>query len=108
QKDVCLLHGVTSSGKTEIYTKLIEDYIKEGKQVLYLLPEIALTTQLVSRLTEYFGNKVAVFHSKYSNNERVEVWQNVLQNSEKAQIVIGARSALFLPFSNLGLIIVDE
>ena len=108
EKDVCLLHGVTSSGKTEIYTKLIEDYIKEEKQVLYLLPEIALTTQLVSRLTQYFGNKVAVFHSKYNNNERVEVWQNVLQNSVKAQIVIGARSALFLPFSNLGLIIVDE
>lgn len=108
RKDICLLHGVTSSGKTEIYTKLIEHYIKEGKQVLYLLPEIALTTQLVSRLTQYFGNKVAVFHSKYNNNERVEVWQNVLQNSEKAQIVIGARSALFLPFSNLGLIIVDE
>jgi primosomal protein N' (replication factor Y) len=108
EKDICLLHGVTSSGKTEIYTKLVEHYIKEGKQVLYLLPEIALTTQLVSRLTQYFGNKVAVFHSKYNNNERVEVWQNVLQNSEKAQIVIGARSALFLPFSNLGLIIVDE
>jgi primosomal protein N' (replication factor Y) len=107
-KDVCLLHGVTSSGKTEIYTKLIEHYIAQGKQVLYLLPEIALTTQLVSRLTKHFGNKVAVFHSKYSNNERVEVWQNVLQQSEKAQIVIGARSALFLPFSNLGLIIVDE
>lgn len=108
EKDICLLHGVTSSGKTEIYTKLVEHYIKEGKQVLYLLPEIALTTQLVSRLTQYFGNKVAVFHSKYNNNERVEVWQNVLQNSEKAQIVIGARSALFLPFSNLRLIIVDE
>ncbi|MDI9256988.1 replication restart helicase PriA [Flavobacterium sedimenticola] len=107
-KDVCLLHGVTSSGKTEIYTRLIEKYIADGKQVLYLLPEIALTTQLVSRLTQHFGNKVAVFHSKYSNNERVEVWQNVLQQSEKAQIVIGARSALFLPFSNLGLIIIDE
>lgn len=107
-KDVCLLHGVTSSGKTEIYTKLIEHYIAQGKQVLYLLPEIALTTQLVSRLTKHFGNKVAVFHSKYSNNERVEVWQNVLQQSEKAQIVIGARSALFLPFANLGFIIVDE
>jgi primosomal protein N' (replication factor Y) len=76
--------------------------------VLYLLPEIALTTQLVSRLTQYFGNKVAVFHSKYSNNERVEVWNQVLNISEKAQVVIGARSALFLPFSNLGLIIVDE
>ena len=108
KKEVCLLHGVTSSGKTEIYTKLIEEYIAQGKQVLYLLPEIALTTQLVSRLTQHFGNQVAVFHSKYSNNERVEVWNQVLHNSEKAQIVIGARSALFLPFSNLGLIIVDE
>jgi primosomal protein N' (replication factor Y) len=108
EKDVCLLHGVTSSGKTEIYTKLIENYIAAGKQVLYLLPEIALTTQLVSRLTKHFGNKVAVFHSKYSNNERVEVWNQVLNSSEKAQVVIGARSALFLPFSNLGLIIVDE
>ncbi|TBX66620.1 primosomal protein N' [Flavobacterium silvisoli] len=108
EKEVCLLHGVTSSGKTEIYTQLIEQYINQGKQVLYLLPEIALTTQLVSRLTQYFGNKVAVFHSKYSNNERVEVWNQVLASSEKAQIVIGARSALFLPFSNLGLIIVDE
>src|SRR6478752_3572206 len=107
-KDVCLLHGVTSSGKTEIYIQLIEQYIKENKQVLYLLPEIALTAQLTMRLQAYFGNKVAVFHSKYSNNERVEVWNNVLNNSDKAQIVIGARSALFLPYSNLGLIIVDE
>jgi len=108
QKEVCLLHGVTSSGKTEIYIKLIEDFIKEEKQILYLLPEIALTTQLVRRLRDYFGNKVAVFHSKYNNNERVEVWQQVLAQSPKAQIVIGARSALFLPFSNLGLVIVDE
>lgn len=108
EKEVTLLHGVTSSGKTEIYTKLIENYIVQGRQVLYLLPEIALTTQLVSRLTAHFGNKVAVFHSKYSNNERVEVWNNVIQNSDAAQIVIGARSALFLPFNNLGLIIVDE
>ena len=107
-KEVCLLHGVTSSGKTEIYTKLIEEYIASGKQVLYLLPEIALTTQLVGRLRAHFGNKVAVFHSKYSNNERVEVWNQVLENSEKAQIVIGARSALFLPFQDLGFIIVDE
>ena len=107
-KEVCLLHGVTSSGKTEIYIKLIEYYLKLDKQVLYLLPEIALTTQLVGRLREYFGNKVAVFHSKYSNNERVEVWKQVLENSAKAQIVIGARSALFLPFLNLGIIIVDE
>ena len=108
EKEVSLLHGVTSSGKTEIYTKLIENYIADGKQVLYLLPEIALTTQLVSRLAAHFGNKVAVFHSKYSNNERVEVWNNVNQNSDSTQIVIGARSALFLPFNNLGLIIVDE
>ncbi len=108
EKEVCLLHGVTSSGKTEIYTKLIEKYLDKEKQVLYLLPEIALTTQLVSRLTKHFGNKVAVFHSKYSNNERIEVWNQVLNASEKAQVVIGARSALFLPFSNLGLIIVDE
>ncbi len=107
-QNVCLLHGVTSSGKTEIYTKIIETYIKEGKQVLFLLPEIALTTQLVSRLRLHFGNKIAVFHSKYNNNERVEVWKQVLNHSPKAQIVIGARSALFLPFSNLGLIIVDE
>jgi len=108
EKEVCLLHGVTSSGKTEIYIKLIEEYLATGKQVLYLLPEIALTTQLVSRLRLHFGDKVAVFHSKYSNNERVEVWKQTLENSEKAQIVIGARSALFLPFSNLGLLIVDE
>lgn len=108
QKEVCLLHGVTSSGKTEIYIKLIEDYLKEEKQILYLLPEIALTTQIVARLRNYFGNKVAVFHSKYNNNERVEVWQQVLNQSPKAQIIIGARSALFLPFSNLGLVIVDE
>lgn len=107
-KEVCLLHGVTSSGKTEIYIKQIEEYLQHGQQVLYLLPEIALTTQLVSRLSAHFGNKVAVFHSKYSNNERIEVWNQVLQNSEKAQIVIGARSALFLPFLNLGFIIVDE
>jgi len=108
QKEVCLLHGVTSSGKTEVYIKLIEEQLITGKQVLYLLPEIALTTQLVARLSSYFGNKVAVYHSKYNNNERLEVWKQVLQNSEKAQIVIGARSALFLPFHNLGLIIVDE
>ena len=107
-KEVCLLHGVTASGKTEIYIKLIEEYLEKGKQVLYLLPEIALTTQLVGRLRAHFGNKVAVFHSKYSNNERVEVWNQVLNKSEKAQIVIGARSALFLPFQDLGFVIVDE
>ncbi len=108
EKEVCLLHGVTSSGKTEIYIKLIEEYLALGKQVLYLLPEIALTTQLVSRLRLHFGDKVAVFHSKYNNNERVEVWKQTLENADKTQIVIGARSALFLPFANLGLLITDE
>src|SRR5690606_5087936 len=106
--DVNLLHGVTASGKTEIYIKLIEQYLANDKQVLFLLPEIALTTQLVQRLTAYFGNQVAVFHSKYTNNERVEVYNQVLENSEKAKVVIGVRSALFLPFSNLGLIVIDE
>lgn len=103
-----LLHGVTSSGKTEVYVKLIEQCLKSKKQALYLLPEIALTTQLISRLQEYFGEKVAVYHSKYSVQERVEVWNNVLANKPKAQIVIGARSALFMPFKELGLVIVDE
>ena len=103
-----MLHGVTSSGKTEIYVKLIEDAIAKGRQALYLLPEIALTTQLVTRLQNYFGEKVAVFHSKYSSHERVEVWYNVLNNEAKAQIVLGARSSIFLPFCNLGLVIVDE
>ncbi|EAR01570.1 primosomal protein N' [Maribacter sp. HTCC2170] len=108
KKKVTLLHGVTSSGKTEVYVKLIEECLKEGKQALYLLPEIALTTQLISRLQDYFGEKIAVYHSKYSVHERVEVWNNVIQKKSKAQIVIGARSALYLPYSNLGLIIVDE
>jgi primosomal protein N' (replication factor Y) len=108
KQNVTVLHGVTSSGKTEIYVKLIETIISQGKQVLYLVPEIALTTQLVSRLQNYFGDKVAVFHSKYSSQERVEVWNNVLNNFNKAQIILGARSSVFLPFSNLGLIIVDE
>jgi len=117
-KDVVLLHGVTSSGKTEIYVKLIEQAIAEGKQVLYLLPEIALTTQIINRLRKYFGDMVGVYHSKFNENERVEVWNNVLGRSfdkEKNdtefpnfKLVIGARSALFLPFSNLGLVIVDE
>ncbi len=107
-QEVCLLHGLTSSGKTEIYIKLIEEQLAYGKQVLYLLPEIALTTQLVGRLRTYFGDKVGVYHSKYSTNERVELWKQVLEQSPKAQIVIGARSALFLPFSNLSLIVVDE
>jgi primosomal protein N' (replication factor Y) len=107
-KDTCLLFGVTSSGKTEVYVKLIQEQLTLGNQVLFLLPEIALTTQLVSRLRLFFGNTIAVFHSKYSANERVEVWNQVLEKSDKAQVIIGARSAIFLPFSNLGLIIVDE
>ena len=106
--DVTLLHGVTSSGKTEIYVRLIEEVISKGGQVLYMLPEIALTTQLITRLQQYFGEKISVYHSKYSVNERIEVWNNVLNFKQKAQIIIGARSSLFLPFSNLGLIIVDE
>ncbi len=105
---VALLHGVTSSGKTEVYAQLIQKQLDANKQVLFLLPEIALTTQLINRLQKYFGGKIAVFHSKYSMNERVEVWNNVLHNKPQAQIVLGARSSLLLPFSNLGLVIVDE
>ncbi|MGB3150756.1 MAG: primosomal protein N', partial [Maribacter sp.] len=107
-KMVTLLKGVTSSGKTEVYVKLIETCIAKSKQVLYLLPEIALTTQLISRLQEYFGEKITVYHSKYNAQERIEAWNNVLNGKHKAQIVIGARSALFLPFKNLGLVVVDE
>jgi primosomal protein N' (replication factor Y) len=107
-KNTTLLFGVTSSGKTEVYIELIKEYLQKGRQVLYLLPEIALTTQLVSRLRKHFGNEVAVYHSKYNQNERIEVWSQVLNQSEKAKIVIGARSALFLPFQDLGLILVDE
>ncbi|WP_324026751.1 primosomal protein N' [Maribacter sp. BPC-D8] len=105
---VILLKGVTSSGKTEVYVKLIEECLEKGLQALYLLPEIALTTQLIGRLQEYFGEKIAIYHSKYNVQERVEVWQNVLQSKPKAQLVIGARSAMYLPFSKLGLVIVDE
>lgn len=108
KNDITLLQGVTSSGKTEIYVQLIDYAIKQGKQVLYMLPEIALTTQLISRLQNYFGEKISVYHSKYSISERVEVWNNVLDHKAKAQIIIGARSSLFLPFSKLGLLIVDE
>jgi primosomal protein N' (replication factor Y) len=107
-KNTALLQGVTSSGKTEIYVQLIEEILQQHKQVLYMLPEIALTTQLISRLQYYFGKKISVYHSKYSISERVEVWNNVLENKPKAQIIIGARSSLFLPFSKLGLIVVDE
>lgn len=106
-KDVTLLYGVTSSGKTEIYIQLIKDAIAKGKQVLYLLPEIALTTQITDRLKSVFGNKLAVYHSKFNDNERAEVWNNLLKGGE-TQVVLGARSAIFLPFANLDLVIVDE
>lgn len=106
--DVTLLNAVTGAGKTEIYIKLIQECIEKNKQALFLVPEIGLTTQLVQRLTAYFGNKIAVYNSKYSENERVEVYQHVLNNTENAQVVIGSRSSIFLPFKNLQLIIVDE
>ena len=88
-----MLHGVTSSGKTEIYVKLIEQYLEAEKQVLYLLPEIALTAQLIQRLQAYFGDRISVFHSRYNMQERVEVWFNVRASESKAQLIIGARSA---------------
>ena len=108
EKDIVLLHGVTSSGKTEIYIKLIEKYLKLGKQVLYLLPEISLTTQIIQKLRNHFADKISVYHSRYSLNERTEVWESVCNNKENSQLVIGARSSVFLPFDDLGLIIVDE
>ncbi|MBI9054122.1 MAG: primosomal protein N' [Bacteroidales bacterium] len=110
EKDVVLLQGVTSSGKTEIYIHLINEQIKKGKQVLYLLPEIALTTQIINRLTAVFGNRVGIYHSKFSDSERVEVYQNILNpdKEKKYDVILGVRSSLFLPYSNLGLIIVDE
>lgn len=106
EKDVCLLHGVTSSGKTLLYIKQIEKYISRGKQVLYLLPEITLTAQIIRRLQVYFGGNIAIYHSKFNNNERIEIWNKV--KSGETKIVLGARSALFLPFVDLGLIVVDE
>ncbi|HXL55007.1 MAG TPA: primosomal protein N', partial [Chitinophagaceae bacterium] len=106
EKSVCLLYGVTASGKTLIYIKLIEQYIQQGKQVLYMLPEIALTAQIVRRLQKYFGGNIAIYHSKFNPNERVEIW-NKVKNGE-VKVVLGARSALLLPFKNTGLIIVDE
>ena len=108
EKEVVLLEGVTSSGKTEVYFSLIEEQLKKEKQVLFLLPEISLTAQMVQRLQKRFGEQVTVFHSKFSIHERVEVWKNILHNSPKARIVLGARSAIFLPFNRLGLIVVDE
>ncbi len=111
---VVLLHGITGSGKTEIYIKLIDEVLKQGKQVLYLLPEIALTSQIVNRLRKYFGEKVGVYHSRFNEYERVEIWNRVLNSGKvtsgngKYQLILGARSALLLPYNNLGLIIVDE
>ena len=106
EKEVCLVHGVTASGKTEIYIRLIEEYLAKGKQVLYLLPEIGLTTQVIQRLQKIFGTKIGVYHSKFNDNERAEIWQKVLIGDY--QVVLGARSAVFLPFNNLGLVVVDE
>ena len=109
EKDVVLLHGVTSSGKTEIYVSLIQEQLEKGKQVLFLLPEIALTTQLIERLSAYFGEQVGVYHSRFNQNERIEIWNALLKNdTSRFQIIVGARSAVFLPFRNLGLVIVDE
>jgi len=107
EKQVVLLHGVTSSGKTELYIQLINKVLAEGKQVLYLVPEIALTTQLTSRLKRVFGRRLGVYHSKFSDAERVEIWNNVL-NDKTYDVIIGVRSSIFLPFRQLGLIIVDE
>ncbi len=105
----CLFHGVTGSGKTEVYVELIQEYLDQGKQILYLLPEIALTTQLIQRLSSYFGEQVGVYHSRFNQNERIEVWNKVLDNDvENHRIILGARSSVFLPFQNLGLILVDE
>ncbi|MDR1518300.1 MAG: primosomal protein N' [Dysgonamonadaceae bacterium] len=107
QKQVCLLHGVTSSGKTEIYIHLIEEMLQDGKQVLYLVPEIALSTQLTQRLRGVFGTKLGVYHSKINDSERAEIWQKML-SPRPYGIIVGVRSSLFIPFSKLGLIIVDE
>lgn len=106
KKEVCLVHGVTSSGKTLLYIKQIEKFLKEGKQVLYLLPEITLTAQIIRRLQLFFGGNIAIYHSKFNNNERIEIWNKI--KTGELKIILGARSALFLPFKNLGLIVVDE
>ncbi len=107
EKNIALLHGVTSSGKTSIYIHLIGDALKQGKQALYLVPEIALTTQLTHRLRAVFGDRLLIYHSKFSDNERVDIWKRLLAGNDPC-VVIGVRSAIFLPYSNLGLIIVDE
>lgn len=107
-KDVVLLRGVTSSGKTEVYTALMEEVLQRGEQVLYLLPEIALTTQIISRLRARFGDRIAVFHSRMSQHERTALWLRCAQGDQPPPIIVGARSALFLPYRNLGLVVVDE
>ena len=107
QHETCLLHGATSSGKTELYIHLIDQVLRAGRQVLYLLPEIAVTTQITERLARVFGDRLLVYHSKFSDNERVEVWNRLLHDGNPL-VVLGVRSALFLPFKDLGLIIVDE
>jgi len=107
EKNICLLHGVTSSGKTEIYIHLIRQVLNAGRQVLYMLPEIAITTQITERLGKLFGEQLLVYHSKFSDNERVEVWNRLL-HAHSPMLILGVRSSLFLPFSDLGLIIVDE
>jgi primosomal protein N' (replication factor Y) len=114
-KDIGLLQGVTSSGKTELYLRLMKETLDAGKQVLYLLPEIALTTQIITRLQNHFGGSISVYHSRFNENERVEVWKTVLgtgpvheANGLASRLILGARSAVFLPFTNLGLVVVDE
>jgi primosomal protein N' (replication factor Y) len=107
KKQVTLLHGVTGSGKTEIYIHLIRRALERKEQVLYLLPEIALTVQMMQRLQRVFGNRLGIYHSKYSDAERVEIWQKQLSKNPY-DIILGARSAVFLPFQRLGLVIVDE
>ena len=108
QNSIVLFEGVTSSGKTEVYSHLIDKFLKKGFQILFMMPEISLTIQMVSRLKKIFGKYLSVYHSKFSNEERFEVWNNVLNNKEKARMIVGARSSIFLPFQNLKLIVVDE
>ena len=110
EKDIVLLHGITSSGKTELYIHLIEEQLKAGKQVLYLLPEIALTTQIILRLQKHFGPVTGVYHSRFSDKEKVEIWKKVAENNTAGgyRLILGVRSSVFLPFSDLGLVIIDE
>ena len=108
QNSIVLFEGVTSSGKTEVYSQLINRFLKKGFQILFMMPEISLTIQMVSRLKKIFGKYLSVYHSKFSNEERFEVWNNVIKNKEQARIIVGARSSIFLPFQNLKLVVVDE